>query len=209
MFYVINLKEDVQKRDFISAQMDAMGLHYTFVTGLRERRPIGIALSHLKILRNPDFKLPFVILEDDAQLFPERLKYSLSVPAETDAVYLGHSTFGVRNKDQYGLSWGKNHSARYAIYDEYFLRIYSMLARHAILYVSEKFRKNACKANEKALLNLEFPYPGDMAYEEIQKDHLILSPHQPWFYQSEKHKGNHPATRKSILDSVPPMEENI
>lgn len=78
---------------------------------------------------------------------------------------------------------------------------------YRFLQISEKLRTNAIIANEKALLNFDFPYPGDMAYAEIQKDHILLSPHQPWCYQSEKQKGNHPATKKSILESVDPISE--
>jgi hypothetical protein len=208
-FYIINLEKDKSKRLFMKEQMEKMGLKYEFITGIQVSPGIiGVALSHLKALRTKEIQLPFAILEDDCAFIPERIQETIEVPFHTDGLYLGHSYYGVREKDQYGLQWGKYGAVKYTIYDDDYLRIYSMLARHAIVFLSERFWKNAIKANVKALTYYLFPHPGDMAYAEMQKDHFLLTPHQPWCYQSSDYGGQEDATKRSILDMIQPMDES-
>ena len=208
-FYIINLKEDEQKRRFMEDQMIRFNFKFEFIEGIKiTPRPIGIALSHLKVLKQKGLKAPFVVLEDDCEFFEKLVELKIKLPSNCDALYLGHSTFGVREKDQYGLQWGKENAAQYSIYDDNYIRIHSMLSRHAIIYISEKFHQNTIEANLRALTNFAFPYPGDMAYQQIQNDHLILAPKNPWCYQSEKFRGNHPATKVSIMEKIKPIEHN-
>ena len=204
LFYILNLKEDPDKSAFMENQMKALGLKFSFVNAVKASPGfVGVALSHLKALRQSNAKVPFAIIEDDTQFYDERFQEELIIPDNTDGIYLGHSNYGVRETDRFGLQWGQANNAKYEIFNNDFLQIKSMLARHAIIYVSDKFRQNAIKANLKALLYHQFPYPGDMAYAQIQKDHLLLSPHHPWCYQSEKHKGHYHSTRHSILEILP------
>ena len=78
-----------------------------------------------------------------------------------------------------------------------------MLARHAIIYLTETFRQRAVEANLRALCHMPYCYPGDLAYAQLQPDHQVLAPHQPWCYQSEIFGGNWMATKKSILENAP------
>ncbi len=200
-FYVINMEKDQEKRLYIKGQLEELGLQYEFVPGVKVNpHPIGIALSHLKILNNEKFKLPFVILEDDCRFFFDRIQKIIELPDATDGFYLGHSSFGVQERPQKGIRWGKHDGVKYEIYNNQYLRIHSMLARHGIMYISERFRTNAINANVKALTYYEGNFPGDLAYAAIQSNHVLLSPHQPWCYQSELFWGNWLATKRSILD---------
>ncbi|MEM7382164.1 MAG: hypothetical protein AAF361_13335, partial [Bacteroidota bacterium] len=189
-------------KTWMEGQLKELGLQYRFIPAVRTKPGgVGIALSHLKVLKQDHLKPPFAILEDDCKMFFDRWENRLNLPDETDGIYLGQSVFGVGKEDQYGIRWGEQGQAKYEIYDEAYLRIKSMLARHAIIYVSEKFRQSAIRANYRALLHYPFHYPGDMAYAEIQEEHLLLAPNQPWCYQCEIFGGNWLVTKYSLLTS--------
>ena len=182
-------------------QMKDLDLQYQFVPGVRVKPSfIGIALAHQKVLTLKDAQVPFAILEDDCQFFYERFTSLLQTPENVDGIYLGQSTFGLRQPDKSGLQWDQNRKAASSIYNEHYIQLLSMSARHCIIYVSEKFRQGAIDANFKALLHHDFPHPVDMAYALSQKKYLVLSPRTPWCYQSEKHVGNHHTIQHTLVD---------
>ena len=80
-----------------------------------------------------------------------------------------------------------------------------MLARHALIYLSDSLVENAIQANKKALYHFAFPYPGDMAYVPLQKKYLMLATQQPWFYQNENAQDSHLFTQHSLMDKISPM----
>jgi hypothetical protein len=203
-FYIINLVEDREKKMYLSGQMTEMGFPHVFVPAVRTSPgSTGITLSHLKVLSNKDIKVPFVVLEDDCRFVFDRIEGKLDLPDDTDGFYLGHSSFGMlEGTPPY---WGevKEGHARYDIHDDRYLRIKSMLSLHALIYISESLRQRAINANWKALLHFDWYSSGDMGYPEIQPEHLLLSPYQPWCYQSEIFGGNWPATKGSLLEKCP------
>ena len=196
-FYVINLKEDEKRRVFMKEQLDKLGYNYTFIDAIKSPRPIGIALSHYKTLLM-DIEPPFVILEDDCQ-FIDNFNETFDVPDNTDAIYLGHSCFGLKKIDQYNVRWGGPKLVKYSQFNKDFLKIECMLARHAIIYISKNFQNAAIEANKKSLFKHFIPIPGDISYAEMQKDYLVLSPNNPICYQSGKHNGNEWNTIRSVL----------
>ena len=203
-FYIINLARDTDKRSYLAAQMEELGFPYSFVPAV-ETSPgsTGITLSHLKILSAEDIQVPFVILEDDCRFFFERVQKRIDLPPGTDGFYLGHSAFSYL--DGQAASWGSVGVgwARYRVFSEDYLRIDSMLGLHALVYLTERFRRRAVQTNWKALLHFDWYRSGDKGYPEIQQEHLVLSPHYPWCYQSEIFGGNWAPTRPSLLDSCP------
>ena len=203
-FYILNLEKDTDKRKFMEGQLRELGFSYQFVRGVKTDPGVaGIALSHLKALRLAGNNLPFCILEDDCRIIFDRVEEEFALPDLTDGFYLGHSHFGTNERQHKGVKWGKSQSAKYQVYDEKYLRIESMLARHGILFLTEQFRQAAMQANLDALCHFEYNYPADLAYARIQADHLILAPHRPWCYQSEIFNGNWMATKNSLLETVP------
>lgn len=205
-FYIINLKTASAKRARMENQLQQLGLQYTFVDAIKTKpKCIGVALSHLKVLTNYGGTTPFAILEDDCIAYFDRFQYQLQLPDQADGLYLGHSTYGVKPNDKYGLQWGKNMTAQYRIYNDDYLRIHSMLARHALIYLSNSLSQDAILANKKALYHFAFPYPGDMAYVPLQKKYLMLATQQPWFYQNENAENSHLFTQHSLVDKIKPM----
>ena len=49
--------------------------------------------------------------------------------------------------------------------------------------LSERFHQSAMDASFKALMNPDYPYPGDIAYAMLQTSHMVLTPQYPMCYQ--------------------------
>lgn len=211
--FVLNVKEDQKRKALMTKQLNALGLKHHFISAIEcEPKPIGITISHLKTLKQENLKPPFLILEDDCKIFSNKFVYRYDLPQATDALYLGHSDFGLSNEKREGdlrwgagVRWGERGNIKYEHHDKNYIRIFNMLARHAIVYISEKYVNNAIAANLSALLDFPFNIPGDIMYAEMQPAHLVLSPKEISFYQSGYYE---PATRESILSRIQPCEGN-
>ena len=206
--YVINLRREPERREFMQGQLDALGLDGRFITGVACRPgAVGCAISHLKTLKEAGISVPFLVLEDDCKFIRGQMQYTFEVPERTDALYLGHSQFGLQDKpDKFGLRWGRQRNVKYQGFDDDYIRIFNMLSRHAIIYVSEDFVRQALQANLNALLSKEFTYPGDVAYAELQSTAFVLATRQPLCYQTKEHGGMEVATRGSVTETGAVLE---
>lgn len=183
-FYVINCREDVEKRARMEDHLREKQLPYEFVTGITcTPSHYGTLLSHLKVLHLPHLQVPFVIVEDDCQ-FTDALRYDFEVPEHADALYLGVSIFGLETPGEF--SWGVWGNTQYVTYNDDYLRVLNMLGRHAIVYLSERYLQSTMDASFKALMNPDYPYPGDIAYAMLQPSHVVLTPQHPLCYQHSK-----------------------
>ena len=197
-FYVINCKSDTARRDHMQRQLSDLGLQFEFVEAMEcEPGLVGTAISHLRILNQKDIKTPFCVLEDDCQ-FNDNFRYEFTVPANTDAFYLGVSRFGIKVPGQ--LSWGKYDHVQWSRYDANNLRVFNMLGRHAILYLSDAFRQAALTAKLDALINYEYIFPGDVGAASTNLSHLVLTPLKPICYQAGELGGNQKATEKALTE---------
>ncbi|MEM7360844.1 MAG: PqqD family peptide modification chaperone [Pseudomonadota bacterium] len=197
-YYVINLKEDHDRREHIRSQLDSLGYKYQFVEGVREGTKLnGIALSHMKILQMPELKVPFAILEDDS-CFVRDFPAQITLPANTDAYYLGLSKFGIQVPGQLSRSAWDN--IRYIKYADNLYRVFNMLALHAVVYVSETYRQAALDIVKRGLAIRGIEFAGDSYYAKLQTSHLVLAPRQPIAYQAEELGGVEFATRKPLCE---------
>ena len=172
--FIINCPEDSDKRTFMAEQLRDLGLSYEFVKGKRiEPGWVGVALGHLKVLRLSRARVPFLVLEDDCQ-FNEQFEPVIDVPAAAEAVYLGVSTFGIRTPGH--PSWGKHGGTLWQRHDSRYLRVFNMLARHAVLYLDEELCRAVIETQVEALTNRNLPHPGDMGLASLQTEHLMLTP---------------------------------
>ncbi|MCP4897903.1 MAG: glycosyltransferase family 92 protein, partial [bacterium] len=175
--FVINLKEDVEKRERVSRQLKKFGIAHEFILGLRaDPKWVGIALSHLKVLRLSRADAPFLVLEDDTE-FDEHFSPIVEVPYAADALSLGVSAHGLEEPGQ--RSWGVGGGVKWEAYDDHYLRVYNMLARHAYLYLSSDFQQKVIDSQIEALTNRSFPHPGDIGLAIEQSSSLVLAPVQP------------------------------
>jgi hypothetical protein len=191
--FVINCKQDTDKRAFMEEQLRKLGIPFEIVPGVRANPGwIGIALSHLKVLKLTRANVPFLVLEDDC-LFNDRFRPTWQVPVEADALYLGVSVFGLKVPGQF--SWGKEKTLQWKPYDPQYLRVFNMMARHAVVYLSPEYCESVIESQIVALTNHSLPYPGDIGCAMQHASHVVLTPNDPVCRQT-----NRDATAKSLRD---------
>jgi len=189
--FVINCKHEVEKRAFMQRQLADLGIRCEIVPAVRADPDwIGIAISHLKVLRLTRATVPFLVLEDDC-LFNDRFQPVWEVPVEADALYLGASEFGLQTPGEF--SWGKHRTVRWEPYDRSYLRVFNMLARHAVVYLSTDYCEQVIQSQIAALANHSLPYPGDIGCAMLHASNVILTPNDPVCRQT-----NRDATARSL-----------
>jgi len=182
--FVLNCKDDVAKRQFMERQLADLEIPFEIVRGIKaDPGWVGVALSHLKILRLTRVDVPFLVLEDDC-LFNDLFEPVWEVPVEAEALYLGVSEFGLQTPGEF--SWGKHRNVRWEPYDDTYLRIYNMLARHAVVYLSADYCEEVIQSQIAALTNHTLPYPGDIGCTMLQASHIVLTPNDPICRQTDR-----------------------
>lgn len=202
-FYVINCPDAVERRQFMSEQLERLGLRHSFVEGRRIEPPkFGVSLSHLKVLTREDIQVPFAILEDDCE-FQRPLPEFFELPLDADALYLGVSHFGSRVPGQ--LSRSRFGAVRWVPHKPALFRVFNMFARHAVVFLTEQFRENALRSSLAGLLvDGKKPVPGDACCAMLHASHLVLTPTQPYCHQSSKLRGFELETRHPLDHRWPP-----
>ena len=65
----------------------------------------------------------------------ENFRTLFDLPDDTDALYLGHSAYGLgERRPLHGLRWGEMNQVKYRRAEPGYLRFLNILGRHAILY---------------------------------------------------------------------------
>lgn len=138
----------------------------------------GVAKAHIAALKLALSECggPFIILEDDVQI--ENLQEDITIPEDADAMYLGLSTWGLRNgRGQVGISGEKRNGGVY--------RMYNMLAAHAILYVNHDYAQFIL---ESIPIFLKMKTNQDKMRAETMKYWNVYASKTPVFYQSGKYE---------------------
>jgi len=129
----------------------------------------GCAQSHIDILDNEDNGMPLLILEDDAKI-TEEFNPVLEIPDNTDAVYLGTSH---GDGNYLAMDIGKG-----------LARIGKIFATHAILYITDSYRKAVSETAKDFVYNKNTPF--DLGCAWLQTQHMVVAPHKPYFYQADE-----------------------
>lgn len=174
--YYINLDEDDEKRKRTETMLKCLGFKYVnrFSAIKHEAgRIIGCARSHYEILKEQ--KPPFIIIEDDCSLNKDFVD-EIGLPDDSDALYLGIS------------HWGRylNHSGPYVHYEkinEEIVRVYNMLATHAIMYLTEEY-VDICK-RVAYYYGYIIENHLDVGFAEIHKLYNVYSFDEPLLRQYE------------------------
>ena len=129
---------------------------------------VGCAQSHIDILDDQNYGCPLLILEDDAE-FSNVFNPIIDIPDDSDGIYLGVSSgnIGYQTKQ----------------YNDAYMRIGGILATHAILYITEKYR-NSMSVMAKYCIN-DLKKPWDMGASSLQFQSRVYTPNLPFFYQSD------------------------
>jgi len=129
---------------------------------------VGCAQSHIDILDDVTHSTPLLILEDDAE-FSDAFNPIVEIPDDSDGIYLGVS-----------IGYQGYQTKRY---NENYLRIGNILATHAILYVTSKYRQDM-SAIAKYCIN-DIQHPWDVGAARLQFNNRVYTPNKPYFYQSD------------------------
>ena len=174
--YYINLDDQEEKRKRTETLLKCLGFKYVNrLSAIRHEsgRIIGCARSHYEILKEQ--KPPFIILEDDCSLNKE-FNPIIELPDNADALYLGIS------------HWGRylNHSGPYvhaSKIDDEIVRVYNMLATHAIMYLTESYVDICSRISH--YFGYEIENHLDIGFAEIQKFYNVYCLDEPLFRQYE------------------------
>jgi len=175
--YLINLDSAVSRLDKSTKVLDRVNQPFTRFSAIKhDVGVIGCGLSHLALLQK--IKPTSLILEDDIET-TDQFKETLEVPEDCDAIYLGVSNHGYVRRHPFGIR-GVVLASKYS---EDYLRVFNMCSTHAILYTSERYI-NACIDIINKCLSDGVAF--DVGLASIHRHFNILTPHSPWFYQSEQ-----------------------
>ena len=179
----INMDKDVDKRERIENHIDRLGFKTKIrVPGVvhQDGARAGCALAQYNALHEID--PPFIILEDDATPFD--YNPIISIPDDTDALYLGISSWGRMN----------SHSGPFVQWEYYFkevdinlLRVYNMLGTHAILYLNSEYI-SVCEKIAYHQHNIDEHV--DIGFTDVQKYYNVYAFNQPLFYQTSSNGTN-------------------
>lgn len=131
----------------------------------------GCAQSHIDILEDSSNGVPLLILEDDAKSNDRWYNPLMeNIPDDTDAIYLG-------------VSHG---DGRYKAKDigNYWARIAGVFATHAILYLTERYKKAVAETAREFVYKKNTPF--DLGCALLQQQYNVITPHLPMFYQADE-----------------------
>jgi hypothetical protein len=138
----INLQQDVAKNDkmiqMLSNNKDFLRVDATYIDG---NSILALSKSQRKALES--LPVPGVILEDDCVKF--NYLEEIDVPDDADIVFLGIW------KPERPLFNSGDMIPSYEEYNKDWVRVYSMVGSHAIMYVSDKGKDVALKAYDLAI----------------------------------------------------------
>jgi GR25 family glycosyltransferase involved in LPS biosynthesis len=141
---VVSLPDDLPRRENMLRLCERLDLSGRLLDAVKcQPGWIGCGLSHVKALRQADPSRPTLILEDDIAT-TEDYNSLISIPDDADALYLGCSLFaGIEMIDYIGFTgrWLAEETS-----EEGILRVYNMLSAHAIIYLTERYRRSAIEA---------------------------------------------------------------
>ena len=203
-FYIISLKEDADRFNQTFDKLVGLGIDPELIEKIEAERKsqhhIGIVYSHSKaISKGLEKPGPFVILEDDVDINLSQL--SFDIPDYTDALYLGLSSWGMKNSPPNFAQLGLIITDPVSGYPNV-KRIMNMLSAHAICYISENYSKTLldslerskeentyyCNTSEVITYFGEKIVPCDITMANMQPNYQILGLVNPVFYQAGKHE---------------------
>ena len=174
---VINLASAERRRGRITAALEALGMPFRRIEAIAAQpRHFGCSQSHLKAVTDLRGNGPFLVLEDDAAP-TEDFQPVIAAPEGAGLLYLGHSRFG------FSRSAGKIGTPELTEEDGDFLRVHSMLAAHAILYLTEAGADAVTAAIHRSI-DRRRPLRHDLALCDMQTKSRVLAVKRPFFTQS-------------------------
>jgi hypothetical protein len=144
-----------------------------------EAYPLCLLRAHYDVLRRiRDHNGPYLVLEDDVEI-TKWYTEDISWPEDTDAFYLGLSKCGASYKV---MSHGGPSNIDHVTNQH--IQIQNMLALHAVVYVSQRYKDACMKALEGYLQSANVPC--DVLIARLHKDFRVFANYRPHFYQTKR-----------------------
>jgi hypothetical protein len=194
---VVSLVSADRRHRHMTSLCRRLGLDFEFIDAI-ECRPgwIGCGLSHLKSLQAAEAGRPLLILEDDVDA-AAGFRRLVEAPDDADALYLGTSQFGAIHALDFIGAFGGVIAERVA---DGLLRVHNMMSTHAILYLSDRYRRATQDATIEALTK---GWPHDRQLAAMQGDFAVYALEQPQFYQSAILQAEGKGERQQELTTAP------
>ncbi|MCX7287210.1 MAG: hypothetical protein NTW20_06525 [Rhodobacterales bacterium] len=181
---MINLPHQNRRRFRARRSMDRLGLPFTIVDGVRDApRHFGCSQGHLRAIEMTRGSGPFLIMEDDA-IPTAHYQPQVEVPDGIDLLYLGHSQSG------YSRSLTPSGTPELTELDgSGLLVVHSMLAAHAIIYVTEAGVDAVVQSIRKSMSS-DPKERHDIGLCDLQRHLRVAATRLPFFCQSSDLQGN-------------------
>jgi hypothetical protein len=184
--YLLTVKEYAARLEAFKQHVGSRFSYTVFFGEYRPERERGFSISLLKLLKV--VPIPVLILEDDCCL-TEYYQNEIEVPDDADAIYLGTSSWGVKD----GIS--KRNNLVLHPYNKDYYRISCMTSTHAVLYLGETYLAHLRKVGESYREDGE-PTSFDWMIALEQEKFKVYGASNPFFYQNTP--GNDEVTKFSL-----------
>lgn len=193
--YYINLDSKDERRR--STEYTLKRLNFNNVTRVsaipHEDPKVGCARSQHEVLSDSSIETPFLLVEDDI-VFTGITDFEYEIPDDADALFIGNS------------QWARylNFSGPFLHYkkiDDKIVKVYNMLAAHAVIYLNDEFRQVCSRISKYS--GYEIMDHMDIGYAEIQRYYNVYALNEPLFKQSGHNGG---VTSSKITDIGVPEE---
>jgi hypothetical protein len=176
---VINLAEALDRRAHMTRLCQELELDCRWLEAIKcSPGPIGCGLSHVAALRSGLSGRPLLVLEDDIAA-TEDFDPVVTIPDDADALYIGTSHFGGLEAYNFLPSLDSIAADHYS---SDLLRTYNMMSTHAILYLSDRYRRAAEEAMISAVAVQRLP--PDHGLAAIQSRFSVYALSRPMVYQA-------------------------
>jgi hypothetical protein len=199
---VINLEFQSRRRHRARNALTRLGLDFCFIEGIADKpRHLGCSQSHLKAIETlRGGGAPFLVLEDDAIPTPFYIP-QIEIPPGADLLYLGHSPYG----------WSRVLNGTPEITGQAsvgFLRVHSMLAAHAIIYVTQA-GVDAVAASIRRSISGERSERHDIGLCDLQQTMNVQATIRPLFCQSGEVQGAKKRDQRKELEDFVSMPRAV
>jgi hypothetical protein len=144
-----------------------------------EAYPTCLAQATRDILSTRLDDNPFMLVEDDIELTQwARLDVPITYPSNADAMYLGFSRGA--GSMIHNIDCG---AAQIDIVNDTYIKIENMLSAHAIIYISERYKRAVMNQMDYSIANPG--YYNDVLISRIQHKYNVYGYHYPFFYQTD------------------------
>lgn len=184
---VISMAGARRRRRFTKRMFYHMETPFDFVDGIEDPRKIrACILAHRQAHDAAAGALPYAIFEDDLE-FVWDAPVLKAPPADADIIYLGTNTAGCFPRDpRFHKVFGHRSVEKFALaeaYDDTYLRLYSMVSAHAVLFLTERGQQTYRAALDQALRR---HIPLDVMYAYAMPDLNVYAVREPMFREDEE-----------------------